>query len=157
MSIDAIIMNRILPESINNDYFSTWRENQLGYMEEAENLFSPVPIFKVRLFEGEILGPDNLKRLSDEMYEEIDPLDRLFEDKPYRIIKENGSYQMVIKLPFITGEDVDLKRISDELIIRIGGVKRNILLPRHLADAGTIEAKYRGQELFIIFKGENNG
>lgn len=157
ISIDAIIMNRILPESINDDYFLTWRKNQLCYMEEAEKLFSPVPIFKVKLFEDEILGPDRLKRLADEMYEGIDPLDRLYDDQPYRILKKNGIYQMIIKLPFITRENVDLNRISDELIIRIGGVKRNILLPRHLADARTIEAKYKGQELYISFKGEKNG
>ena len=91
------------------------------------------------------------------MYEGIDPLDRLYDDQPYRILKKNGIYQMIIKLPFITRENVDLNRISDELIIRIGGVKRNILLPRHLADARTIKAKYKGQELYISFKGEKNG
>jgi arsenite-transporting ATPase len=157
ISIDAIIMNRILPESINDDYFLTWRKNQLYYMEEAEKLFSPVPIFKVKLFDGEVLGPDKLKRLADEMYEGIDPLNRLYDDQPYRILKINGIYQMIIKLPFITRENVDLNRISDELIIRIGGMKRNILLPRHLADARIIEAKYKGRELFISFKGEKNG
>lgn len=157
ISIDAIIMNRILPESINDDYFLTWRKNQLYYMEEAEKLFSPVPIFKVKLFDGEVLGPDRLKRLADEMYEGIDPLNRLYDDQPYRILKINGIYQMIIKLPFITRENVDLNRISDELIIRIGGMKRNILLPRHLADARIIEAKYKGRELFISFKGEKNG
>ncbi|MBN2374228.1 ArsA family ATPase [bacterium] len=157
ISIDAIIMNRILPEDIKDPYFLNWRKDQLSRMKEAENLFSPVPVFRVKLFDGEIFGTDRLRQLSDEIYKGIDPLDRLYKDEPYKIIKENGAYQMIIKLPFITRENVDLKRISDELIIRIGGMKRNILLPRHLADAKTIEAKYKGQDLFISFKGEQNG
>ena len=63
----------------------------------------------------------------------------------------------MIKMPFITKDDVDLKRISDELIIRIGNFKRNILLPRQVAATCTISARYEGQNLCIFFKGDSNG
>ena len=52
MSIDAIIMNRLLPGSLRHAYFKEWIKEQQRHLEEAQNYFSPVPIFPVNLFGG---------------------------------------------------------------------------------------------------------
>ena len=68
MSIDAIIiMNRILPDDIQDVYFTDWRESQRKYMEKAEEYFSPIPIFPVRLFKDEVLGYNSLRVLADQV------------------------------------------------------------------------------------------
>ena len=157
MNIDGIVMNRVLPQEVNDQYFRAWKENQRHCLERAEEYFSPVPIFKVNLFREEILGLKQIRRLAAEMYGDINPLDRYYKGEPYKLVKEDGQYQMVIKLPFITSEDVELNRVSDELIIRIGGFKRNILLPRQVAAAGSVKARYEGQQLRIFFGGGDHG
>jgi len=61
-----------------------------------------------------------------------------------------------LKLPFITKKDVELNKLFDELIIRIGSFKRHILLPKQVATFDAVKAKIDGQHLNIIFKGESH-
>jgi arsenite-transporting ATPase len=152
MSTDAIIMNRILPQSIHDDYFEDWRVRQGEYIRQAETYFSPIPLFPVNLFRGEILGTDRLASLAQEIYGDRDPLERFFDGESYSLVKVNGKYQLTIKLPFIEKKDVDLNKISDELIIRVGGFKRHILLPRQVAASKSVSAKLDGADLSVQFE-----
>jgi len=157
MSIDAVIMNRILPEGIKDAYFKGWIEGQKQRLAQAEDFFKPIPIFPVNLFRGEAIGYKNLKRLADQIYGQKDPVKRFFKEKAYNLDKKNGRYHLTLKLPFITKDDVELNKYSDELIIRIGAYKRHILLPRQVASYDSIKAKLDGQFLNITFEGEKNG
>jgi arsenite/tail-anchored protein-transporting ATPase len=152
MTIDAIIMNRILPESVSDAYFEGWRDRQEEYIRQAETYFSPIPIFPVNLFKGEILGKETLASLAEQIYGERNPLDRLFDKEPYSLIKTDGRYELKIRLPFVEKKDVDLNKVSDELIIRIGGFKRHILLPRQVAAASSVSASLEGTDLTVAFE-----
>ena len=152
MSVDAIIMNRIIPDSITDPYFEGWRKSQEGYIKEAENYFSPVPIFPVPLFRGEVLGQCSLGDLANQIYGERNPLDRFFDGEPYSFKKSGGRYRLKLKLPFIDKQDVNLNKVSDELIVRVGSFKRNILLPRQVAASRVVSAKLEGQYLRIYFE-----
>ena len=151
MSIDAIIMNRVLPDGVNEPYFQNWRESQKRYVQEAEDFFQPVPLLPVNLLKGEVLGFDNLKALGDQIYGARNPLDRFFKGKPYELTKVDGKYQLKMKLPFIEKRDVALHKINDELIVRIGGFKRHIMLPRQVAALDSLKATLEGQYLWIDF------
>lgn len=152
MSIDAIIMNRILPDSVNEKYFKDWRKSQKDYIKKAESYFSPIPLFPVDLFRGEVLGFDSLKALADQIYKERNPLERFFDGEPYSFVKVNGKYQLRVKLPFIGKGDVELNKISDELIIRVGSFKRHVLLPRQVAASNSVKAKLDGEYLSVHFE-----
>lgn len=152
MSIDAIIMNRILPDSVNEKYFKDWRKSQKDYIKKAESYFSPIPLFPVDLFRGEVLGFDSLKALADQIYKERNPLERFFDGEPYSFVKVNGKYQLRVKLPFIGKGDVELNKISDELIIRVGSFKRHVLLPRQVAASNSVRAKLDGEYLSVHFE-----
>ena len=152
MSIDAIIMNRVLPDSIRETYFKDWRKSQKDYIKKAETYFSPIPLFPVNLFRGEVLGFDSLKALADQIYRDKNPLERFFDGEPYSFVKVNGKYQLRVKLPFIGKGDVDLNKISDELIIRVGSFKRHIMLPRQVAASNSVKAKLDGEYLSVHFE-----
>ena len=152
MNTDAIIMNRILPESIHDAYFEDWRERQGEYIRQAETYFSPIPLFPVNLFRGEILGTDRLTSLAEQIYGNRDPLERFFVGEPYSLFKADGKYQLKIKLPFIQKKDVDLNKIGDELIIRVGSFKRHILLPRQVAASKSVSARLDGADLSVQFE-----
>ena len=157
MSIDAIIMNRILPEQITEPYFKSWIKGQRQHREAAEHIFNPVPILSVDLFQGEILGYTKLKKLARQLYGKKNPLKRFYKDQPYKLVKENGNYHLKLKLPFLMKKDVELNKFFDELVIRIGGFKRHILLPRQVASKEQVNAKLDGQVLDICFKGVEDG
>ena len=152
MNTDAIIMNRILPKSVNDAYFEDWRHRQGEYIRQAETYFSPIPLFPVDLFRGEILGKERLTSLAEQIYGDRNPLDRLFVGEPYSLDKTDGKYRLKIKLPFINKKDVNLNRVSDELIIRVGGFKRHVLLPRQVAASTSVSAKLDGADLSVEFE-----
>ncbi len=157
MNIDSIIMNRILPEDVHDGYFHAWKKNQQRYIKKAQEYFNPIPVFRVNLFKGEVLGYERLKMLSHEIYAGKNPLDRFFQGEPYHLLKEDGHYRLEIRLPFAAKSDVELNKVSEELVIRVGSFKRHILLPRQMAVSQSITASLEGQDLSIIFKGEDHG
>jgi arsenite-transporting ATPase len=157
MNVDGIIMNRILPDDVKDTYFQDWRESQRKYMLKAEEYFSPVPIFHVKLFKDEVLGYESLKAFADQIYRGKNPLERFFEGEPYSLIKQDGEYRLMIKLPFTMKKDVELNKVSDELIVRVGSFKRHLLLPRHVTASKEVKARMEGDHLCIHFKGEDHG
>ncbi len=156
MNIDGIIMNRILPDDAESGYFKDWSVLQKQYILKAEELFRPIPIFPVNLFNSEVIGYDNLKGLADKIYIDQDPLKHFFKGEPYNLIKEKGGYKLLIKLPFLIKKDIELNKISDELIIRIGSFKRHILLPRQVAASTSIKATMEEQYVAITFQGDDH-
>ena len=157
MNTDAIIMNRILPDDVKDTYFEDWRESQRKYIERAEEYFTPIPTFYVNLFKDEILGYDRLKVLADRIYGKKNPVDRFFEGRPFSLVKKDGEYILVMRLPFVMKGDVQLNKVADELIVRIGSIRRHMSLPRHVAASKEVRARLEGQDLFIHFKGGDHG
>jgi arsenite-transporting ATPase len=153
MCIDAVIMNRILPAQVQDAYFADWHKGQKYNLRRAEDYFHPVPILPVDLFGEEILGYESLKSLSERIYGTIDPLERFVVEEPYRLSKQDGHYCLRLKLPFAVKEHIDLSKISDELVLRIGSYKRHILLPKQVASRTTVKAKIEEPYLNITFSG----
>lgn len=151
VNIDAVVMNRILPESLGSSYFSEWQKNQRKHLEKAEEYFAPVPIFSTNLFQGEVLGRDSLELLGDQLYGSQDPLQCFFHGKPYHLSKEDFGYRLTLKLPFVDKTDISLNKFSDELIIAVGNCRRHILLPRSVASIDSVQAYMQGHNLYIDF------
>jgi len=157
MCVDAVVMNRILPANLEEKYFDDWKESQKRYLKLAEEYFSPVPIFSVNLFKNEPLGAESLKKLGANIYSEHDPTQHFFTEKSYEFHHEDGQFLIRIRLPFLTKEEVELNRLPEEIVIRIGGFKRHILLPRYVATYKDVKAKIDGNHLNIIFGGKKDG
>ncbi len=157
MNIDAIIMNRILPGNVQDSYFKDWMTGQQHHLEEARNYFNPVPIFPVNLFGGEVIGYHDLEQLANQIYGTKNPLEHFFKENPYQFIKKNNRYHLRLKLPFALKNDIELNKRYDELVVRIGGFKRHILLPRQVAPLTSVKAKLEEEYLNIFFNGDNHG
>lgn len=150
--VDSVIINRTMPKELEHPFFEEWKKSQLGYREEVEELFNPIPTFEAKLFSKEVLGMNSLEEFGLNLFSKRDPIRIFFKGKPYEIIKEGGSYQLLLKLPFVSKEEIKLFQIKDELTIQIENHRRNILLPRFLADLPVKEAKYQDEMLRIIFE-----
>jgi arsenite-transporting ATPase len=157
MSIDAVIMNRLLPPQVTDAYFADWKKGQRRYLRQAEAYFQPVPILTVDLFGEEIVGYGSLKVLAERIYGPADPLARFITEAPYGLIKQDGSYRLRLKLPFVVKQDIELSKTSDELILRIGSYKRHILLPKQVAARTSVRARIEEPYLNIYFEGDAHG
>jgi arsenite-transporting ATPase len=157
MNIDAVVMNRILPDLVHDNYFTDWRKSQKQNLERAQEYFQPIPILPAPLFQDEVLGRARLRKLADQVYGGRNPLDRFFSGEPYTFHKENGEYRLRLTLPFLLKGDVELNKVFDELVVRVGAVKRHILLPKKVAASQSIQAKMEGNQLVVLFGGGSNG
>ena len=157
MSIDAVIMNRMLPGNIRDTYFKDWMKGQQQHLEKARDYFNPVPVFPVNLFGGEVIGYRHLEKLADKIYGVKNPLERFIKEEPYHFTKENNGYRLKLKVPFALKKDIELNKRNEELVIRIGGFKRRILLPRQVAPLTSVKAKLEDEFLNVFFQGDDHG
>ncbi len=155
LTVDAVIINRILPEGMEGGFFSAWKETQERWIRAVEEFFAPVPVWRVPLFQDEVLGTERLKRLGKELYGSRDPAKQFFDQPPYRFRKVNGNYHLEMRLPFVSAEQVDLYKKLDELVIRVGGYKRHIALPQRVARCEPLSARVRNGELVVIMGRSN--
>jgi arsenite-transporting ATPase len=147
--VDAVIVNRLLPDAVSDPYFKKWREAQGRHLALIEESFSPVPIFKARLFDREMYGLEALAALGEDVFDDEDPLRVFFQGAAHDIVKSNGGYEVVLNLPLVDKKSVDLSKKGTELLIRIGGYKRNVLLPDSMMSLRAAGAKVEGDKLRV--------
>jgi arsenite-transporting ATPase len=101
LTVDGIIVNRVLPEAITDSFFSEWRESQQRVLTEIDAYFSPVPVRRVPLFTHEVLGAERLQELARALYaEDEDPAAVTRTEAPYSFTKRDGHYEVQLQLPF---------------------------------------------------------
>lgn len=149
--VDAILVNRLFPENLNEGYFQDWIVTQRKSMEQIRSIFDPIPIHKVNILRDEVVGTDRLAEMGTMIYGNDDPSAILYEETPYRIEREDGAYMLRIKLPFVTKEYVDLFNEDGDLVVRIGSFKRHVFLPRALAGKRPSKASLDENTLLISF------
>jgi arsenite-transporting ATPase len=149
---DAVVCNRLIPQSADGSYWEGWKEAQTGYLQLIEECFSPLPILKVPLLKSEVIGMEALEEIGYLLYNQDDPARLLFEGKPMSLDQDNGGYVLTLGLPFTARGDVSLMRSGDELIVTIGNHRRSILLPQILLGREVKGAKLDNGRLRIRFK-----
>jgi arsenite/tail-anchored protein-transporting ATPase len=150
LTVDAVIINRILPPDVSDQFFSAWKRTQERWIQSLEEFFAPVPVWRVPMFRDEVLGVERLKRLGRSLYGARDPSKRFFDEAPYRFRKVNGEYHLHLRLPFVSAEHVDVYKKLDELIIRVGGYKRHVALPQRVAHCEPQSARVNQGMLTVV-------
>ncbi|MEK7434886.1 MAG: TRC40/GET3/ArsA family transport-energizing ATPase [Cyanobacteriota bacterium] len=150
-NVDALVCNKIIPET-DDPYFKNWVTLQKKYLEEIDSSFSPIPILKNRMLETEVVGLDLLKMIGDEIYGDKDPSEIMFKEKLQKIRKEGDKYIFSIYLPLVEKEKFSLKKNNDDFIIEIGNFRKNIVLPRTLANLESTDANFVDGYLEITFE-----
>ena len=108
-----------------------------------------MPVWRVPYFQDEVLGVERLNALGKALYGSRDPAKRYFNEAPYRFRKIHGGYEARLRLPFVSGKDVDLFKKNDELVIRIGVFKRHISLPQRMMRCEPLGARFENGELIV--------
>jgi arsenite-transporting ATPase len=149
--VDAVVVNRIIPDDVTDPYFGKWKDIQAEHLDTVRQSFEPVPILTSRLFDREIVGTDLLEDLATEVYGRRDVVDVLYRDDPIRVRKRDRGYVLSMRLPFVSRDDMDIHRRGEELLVRVGSYKRNLLLPQTLKRMVVREANFAGDHLEILF------
>jgi arsenite-transporting ATPase len=151
-SVDLIIVNRVIPQAVSDPYFHRWKSIQENYLGQIEESFSPLPILPAELYSQEIVGLELLEKIGRSIYKKADPTRVFFTQKPIRIEKADGKFVLSLHLPFVEKKDLDLLLKGEELFIKVGPIKRNILLPRLLLNHSIKGARFDKERLKITFQ-----
>ena len=151
VATDLIVANRIIPEEVTDPFFKRWKENQRQYREEIHENFSPLPVKEIPLFSEEMCGLPALERLKDLLYKDEDPSQVYYKETTLKVVQVNNQYSLELYLPGVPKEQVQLTKTGDELNIRIGNHRRNLVLPQALAALQPSGAKMEDDYLKIKF------
>jgi arsenite-transporting ATPase len=130
---DAVIVNRVFPDELAGTYFGAWRDVQRRELERVREGFAPVPVLPAPYFEAEVIGGAMLDRLGDALFSADDAAALLHEGLAQEFGLDDGAGHVRLAVPFAGKGDVSLKKVGDELVVRVDGRKRTVVLPPALA------------------------
>jgi arsenite/tail-anchored protein-transporting ATPase len=149
---DAVVVNRLFPESV-GDYFAAWRRVQQEHMELVQSAFEPVPVLRAPFFEQEVVGPGMLDRLASALFADADPAAVMFEGTAQSLEVLDDGALLRLALPFAEKGDISLKKIGLELIVTVDGQRRTIMLPPAMAAMRPGAATFEDGALEVRFNG----
>ena len=148
---DLVVVNRVLPDEVTDQYFDSWHKQQKKYDAVVDSAFTPVPIRRTPLFDHEIVGLEALAEMAEAIYHGSDPTQRYHTTVSQHLKKTGGSYELQLQLPFIAKDEVDITHRPGELFISVGPYKREISLPRVLNGTEVTRGKLEEGMLRVTF------
>ena len=151
LTVDGVIVNRVLPEEVTDAFFQEWRDSQARILEEIEAYFAPVPVKRVPLFTHEVLGRERLDELARALYTERMRIPRP-SPAPRRRTRSASRMDTTrsgCNLPFAAKGEVGLFKKGDELVVQIGTLRRHIGLPTSMATLSPRRAKLENKVLTV--------
>jgi arsenite-transporting ATPase len=152
LTVDAVIVNRLLPQGLADPFFGKWRRTQDRFLSEARGYFDPVPIWTVPLEDDQVVGAAGLAKLGAALYAGLDPAASFRTTPPYRFQKKPGHYVLTLDLPFVEKEDVELAVASGDLIVTIGNFRHHVPIPRTLSGLVPTKARVDAGRLTVRFE-----
>ena len=156
--VDAVVVNRIMPDDVTDPYFGKWKDIQAEHLATVHESFEPVPIL-----DGAAVRPRDGRRRAARG----DGRRGLRRARGHRRAvpsttrsgssKRGGGYVLPMQLPFVAGGDLDVHRRGEELVVRVGPYKRNLMLPQTLQRLAVRGASLVDEHLEIAFERSPEG
>ncbi|MFN7916401.1 MAG: TRC40/GET3/ArsA family transport-energizing ATPase [Vicinamibacterales bacterium] len=150
LSVDGLIVNRVLPEEAGESFLANLRETQQQVLGEMAGYFAPVPVRQVPMFAEEVVGLDRLDRLADLLHTlDPEPAAITRTERPYAFERRDGVHQVRVAMPFAGKGEVGLFKKGDELVVEVGVFRRHIGLPTTLATLVPLRATFEEKTLVV--------
>ncbi len=157
-AVDAVIVNRVLPDSIDDPYFKEWQRVQARHLVSIDESFPDTSRLRLRLFDEEMVGLDRLRILGGELFGDHDPIASYEARPPFVITEEESDVIMTLTVGYADEGELDVIRHGDELYVTVGPYRRAFILPDSLKRRIVSGAKLSGVELKVRFSlEETNG
>jgi arsenite-transporting ATPase len=150
IATDAVLVNRVMPESVGRGYFSRWLELEREELDAIDRSF-PVPIRRVSLRPKEVIGVEALEALSRDLFGDEDPASRFATGRPIRFRRVGGRTRVEIDLPGIAKEEIEVLAKGSDLHLRVRDGRRSISLPETLIGRPIEKVRFREPVLEILF------
>ena len=153
-TVEAIVINRILPDELGDGYWKSKLEEQRKYLAIIDEAFSPLKMLTAKMMPREVLGMKALEKLADELFGKSDPTKIYSTESPMKMYDEEGRSVLAIKLPFPMDQKLELYTRKDDLTLQVGAFKKSITLPHSMTNKKVLGADMDEGWLKIRFEGE---
>jgi arsenite-transporting ATPase len=144
--VDAVVVNRVLPDAVADPWFDDWRRSQEEHLVTIEESFAPLPVLRAEHAGGEVVGLAALEGFAEQLWAGVDPAERMVDRQPLRMRRDGDDVVLSLELPFAERGEIDLTRNVDEVFIAVGPHRRNLVLPdslrrREIGAAGLVDGR----------------
>lgn len=146
--VDALFLNRVLPEEAKEGYMKAYYDDQQRYLEEIDVAFPELKRFTLMHQGRELKGYDDLVALSAQVFAE-DPTKAWPSPKTFDLREGGGKYFLRLNLPFLDEQKPDVQHKGNELIINWGGKRAHFTLP-NMMHAKALEKVESTEEGLLI-------
>ena len=130
--VDAVYLNKVYPEEAMEGYFEGWAQVQKEMIAKTEVTFGTCMIFRLMLQREEVRGLAMLSHIGDELYSSSDPSEVFTEDHAYTMEYEGATRYLILELPYVREQDIDLSKEEDKLYLYIKNEMRCFSLPENI-------------------------
>jgi arsenite-transporting ATPase len=149
LTVDEIVVNRLLPDLEHESFFRSWYESQRNTLAEIVQYFAPVPVRQVPMFQNEVVGLERLRQMAQSLYDAgEDPSAIKRQTPPFSFAHSGDHYEIRLDLPFAEKGEIGLFKKHDELVVEIGTIRRHVGLPT--AMSALVPGKARLNERTLI-------
>lgn len=127
INVDVVIINKIFPREVPDNYFTKWVEYQSTKIQEAKTSFYPLHIIEETFYEKELKGIEMLRANAEAIFDNEDPSRVFYSDKVFEFVKDGSTLTLRIKAPFTNKDNFDVNRYGDYLAIKLLGTTGNIV------------------------------
>jgi arsenite-transporting ATPase len=149
--VDAVVANRLLPDTVTDPWFDRWRALHAEHLGAIEEGFAPLPVLTATLADDELVGVERLRGFAAGLYGDEDPAAVRHQGEPMKVTRRNGKHVLSLALPFADRDELELGRRGEELLVRVGPYRRAVLLPDSLRGRPVEGAKLRAGTLAVTF------
>jgi arsenite-transporting ATPase len=148
---DAVVVNRVFPDELSEGYFGAWHAVQQEQLELVASAFA-VPVLRAPYYAAEVIGGERLDMLAADVFAAHDPAAVLHDRLTQELSITDGIASLRLDLPFAERGAISLKKIGLELVVRVDGHKRTIVLPGALAGFKPTSATLEEGSLLVGFE-----
>ena len=151
LNVDAVIINRVLPEGSYPPPLAVWRDRQEAVLLEAETAFGDLPLLHAAQRPAEVLGTEALQEFAGELFGARDPAGLWSAEPPLAWSEDDTGAELRLRLPFLRKGEFRLLAGSEGLILTVRNQRRIIPLPASIQRRSMLGARYAGDWLVVRF------
>lgn len=148
--VDGVVANRVFPAG-GDAWRAGWVAAQAFQLDEVEQSFAPLPVWRSPYRAGEPVGLEELAAFGAEAYGDDDPLALPPPRDLLSVTRTDTGFDLFLDLPLATRDDLDLARHGDDLVVTVGSRRRVLALPSALRRCVVAGARLRDGRLEVSF------
>lgn len=150
--VDAVVANRVFPDSDGDTWRQGWVKSQRAQLIEVEASFAPLPVYRAAYRAVEPVGERELLSFATDLYQDADPFGPQPGPELLHVDRDGDGFALSLSLPLAERDRTDLTRVGDDLVVTVGSYRRVLALPGALRRCAVASAELRDGRLTVHFE-----